>query len=698
MVSPPSVPADGVTSATVQVILRDTNGLPLPGHQIRLWSKRGSLDVFTSALGVTDANGRFTTHVRSLAAGTAVIMGEDRGTGTTFATSASVTFTAVGGGIQPPLPNDSRIKITRVWSEYRLDGKYPSNAPNVWNNIPRIYPLGVIKLPTRNQIGVTVDWGAGMTPGQVNVMMNDVQIGSVSASAAQTILTVNLLTALPNQGPYTLKIQACSVEGNCSYPEVYKGVAYQIPDALVTLLGEGIPVVGGRETTLTYDVAKREGQLDISLAYPATALTNLLDLVFDDSKLGWKNVQVLATLSLSLGGDEVQISLGKDTTLEEKRLAAEGRIRPQPKAMAGAIYVLKTETSLDLQGYGKFNIQNEGYLEGAKIGANVALNVSFTEKYGVLVILKAADLIAPGAGTTLYNATKWLDKKLQAYAYAYVKPSLMLGGQAEWDLAQARFSQLGVSGGAGLAVGLALDAKPWVQAGGEIGLIGESKLFLIPLGCAEVNTTGYGKLWVNTLIFDKTVEGRAELKVTSSPNNQSCSATVLTSSLPTTSAQVITWTPNETPWRIPGGSYKGVYAQSPKLRRAIVPNDLAPQEVVLLTNVFTYTQPNLAIAGSDRAMMAWVHDVLTRPVGQSLEIAYATWDGSIWSAVDRKIHTWTMPRVWHRLVPVWWQSGSASMTQLCRLIQPSMLRQQRSSRLPAQFMTRAPGHGALRFS
>ena len=53
---------------------------------------------------------------------------------------------------------------------------------------------------------------------------------------------------------------------------------------------------------------------------------------------------------------------------------------------------------------------------------------------------------------------------------------------------------------------------------------------------------------------------------------------------------------------------------------------------VLVSNVYTYTEPFLAVnPATDDALLLWVHDDLAKPVGQAQEIEFSRWDGSAWS-------------------------------------------------------------------
>jgi adhesin/invasin len=99
--SPASVPADGATTSTITVTLKDTYGNPVPGKTVTLASSRGATDTISAASGASDSNGHVTFTVYSSTAtpsgSPAVFTATDVTDGNLVITqTASVTFTAVG--------------------------------------------------------------------------------------------------------------------------------------------------------------------------------------------------------------------------------------------------------------------------------------------------------------------------------------------------------------------------------------------------------------------------------------------------------------------------------------------------------------------------------------------------------------------------------------------------------------------------
>jgi len=52
----------------------------------------------------------------------------------------------------------------------------------------------------------------------------------------------------------------------------------------------------------------------------------------------------------------------------------------------------------------------------------------------------------------------------------------------------------------------------------------------------------------------------------------------------------------------------------------------------LVDNVFPYTEPALAVAGDDQALLLWNYDDADRPLGQGYDLQYSRWNGAAWSA------------------------------------------------------------------
>jgi lysophospholipase L1-like esterase len=86
------VPANGLATATVTVILRDAGGSPVAGKTVTLASDRGATDSISAASGVSNASGVVTFSVSSLSAGNPVFTATVSDDGFSVTRTAGVTF------------------------------------------------------------------------------------------------------------------------------------------------------------------------------------------------------------------------------------------------------------------------------------------------------------------------------------------------------------------------------------------------------------------------------------------------------------------------------------------------------------------------------------------------------------------------------------------------------------------------------
>lgn len=96
-VSPANVPADGSSSATVTVTLRDATGTPVAGIDVHLAAGNGNSSIL-SPLATTNASGVATFTVTDTTAESVVYSATDRTDSLALSPNVSVDFTATGGG------------------------------------------------------------------------------------------------------------------------------------------------------------------------------------------------------------------------------------------------------------------------------------------------------------------------------------------------------------------------------------------------------------------------------------------------------------------------------------------------------------------------------------------------------------------------------------------------------------------------
>jgi hypothetical protein len=110
--SPTPVVADGSTTSTITVTLKDANSNPVSGKTVTLASSRGATDAISAASGSSSSSGVVTFTVKSTAAGSPVFTATDSSDSVTVTQTATVTFT-----VAPPVANPatySRAKGTAI--------------------------------------------------------------------------------------------------------------------------------------------------------------------------------------------------------------------------------------------------------------------------------------------------------------------------------------------------------------------------------------------------------------------------------------------------------------------------------------------------------------------------------------------------------------------------------------------------------
>ncbi|MEI6605157.1 MAG: DUF2341 domain-containing protein, partial [Verrucomicrobiota bacterium] len=93
--SPSAVPADGSTTTTITVTLKDTSNNPVAGKSVALTSSRGAMDTISPATGIANASGVVTFTAKSTSTGAAVFTATDTTNSIVLAQTAVVTLNAV---------------------------------------------------------------------------------------------------------------------------------------------------------------------------------------------------------------------------------------------------------------------------------------------------------------------------------------------------------------------------------------------------------------------------------------------------------------------------------------------------------------------------------------------------------------------------------------------------------------------------
>lgn len=114
--SPTSVVANGVSTSTLTVTLKDAGGNPTPGKTVVPVSSRGSLDTISPAWAISNASGVATFKVKSLTEGSPSFSATDTTDSVNLAQTASVTFTA-----NPP-PDAGQSTVAASATPVNADG------------------------------------------------------------------------------------------------------------------------------------------------------------------------------------------------------------------------------------------------------------------------------------------------------------------------------------------------------------------------------------------------------------------------------------------------------------------------------------------------------------------------------------------------------------------------------------------------
>ncbi len=577
--APTSLPADGTTTTSI-TLLRAT-----PGHTVRLLSNRGGLDTFANPIGVVNSSGQYATTLRSSAAGNAVVTVLDLSSGATLPASVQVTFTPTGGGGTLP-PQTGPLAITAVRPTYPLDGRYLQG------------------LSAPNQIAVTVDW-RGSTPGRVDFVLNGA-VFSEPASSSGASHTFNMGSVL-RSGQNSLRLIAYNAEGQASQPVDYAPFSVAAP-----LWMSGLQAVGSI-ASLTLGGSWSAGhEYSAGLVIPSDGI--------DLGAPGFGPSGSSTKLSFGIGGGfYLPMTCSKPVKL---------------RVEAGA------DVDIDLVGVGLGgSLVGSGSLEGHSVqceiptaSGTIRVDATVYGRRSWPVLTFVVDFIAPGAGTSLQQTLPrevltvlgqiYLQGNLNAYLSADVE-TISASPYLEW-------TGLAVGGGPRLAVGYHYEVR-WLNS--------ELNVELAAAGSLEFyNSNPLTDL--SDLEFDHiTISGEAGYK-----------ARVF--GLWYQKSFVIEWEYPEGLHRVVSEGLRDAAGWSPighndspdyavfvggrQAARAFALRQAAAAGTVtstLVSNVFTYTQPVLAVnPANDHALLLWVHDVVTKPIGQSHEIAFSRWDGSTWSA------------------------------------------------------------------
>jgi formylglycine-generating enzyme required for sulfatase activity len=580
-ITPASVPADGATTAVVSVV-----GAPA-GHTLRLVSSRGSLDRFASMVGVADAQGGFSTTLRSTLSGGAVITVLDLTANTALDVSASVTFS----GGNSPGPNQGEVEMVSIAASLPLDARYFQG------------------LESKNHIKVFVDW-KGTIPGQVEYAINGIRT-SVSATTNPVEFDIAMDTRL-QPGINSLVFTAQSAQGQKSLSKSFSPRLMALPEWLAGL--------------------KIAGMLS-KLAFLSSETQSNFTIPKDPIKLGGGPVEFETTIGgsakFSLRCDQpVTFKLESNSKLEAKlkSITLGGSLTLSGEVTAGAV---------------------DCWIPTAE--GTVKINLTLFGQKDWPVPLFIADFINPAVSQALESLVGVIgigDNGLAIFGSIYVRGEINgfvesgvkfvpLGPYTEWNQftvglglrpeAGYRFSAFGTELKAYLAMsGQISQTIPslsdfnltrWnsYSISGEAGFEFKPPVF----NCKYERV--YTVTWTYTQDSNPSTSTEANLTRSADCSLFGADRTVAVFEAGNDAAQAFTISLNPR-----SGSNPAIAATN-----AI---DAQTAASVLVSNVYPYAEPSLAVKPGDApAVMVWVHDDPAKPVGQAQEIYFSRWNGSSWS-------------------------------------------------------------------
>ena len=233
--SPASVPANGSSTSTVTVTLKDSGGAPLEGKTVTLASDRGATDLISAASGVSNASGVVTFTVASLTAGAPVFTATVTTDSVVLTETATVTFTAASNVVdisnalypwEPANPNagvkidvvvaaDKTARLVGVTQTHWTSGGFSrpvdlngntliidsgggnacaASGPITGSGLVRVNAGGIGMIPIRGSTGNTYT-------GSTEINSGPVKLEKSSGNALNGTITVN--GAMSNDFPNT---------------------------------------------------------------------------------------------------------------------------------------------------------------------------------------------------------------------------------------------------------------------------------------------------------------------------------------------------------------------------------------------------------------------------------------------------------------------------------------------------------------
>jgi hypothetical protein len=501
---------------------------------------------------------------------------------------AGVTVTAY-----PSTPTGA-VKIVGVSADHDLAGYYPVGLGQV-----------------QNTITVAVDWG-GKAPGKVRYQFNDASPVDDILSGGQSSRSFRFDQIL-HSGSNTLVITAIAADGTASTARSYQLTGWSAELGWLGQIANSLPYIGPDKVEFEVYVPWNPIQM------PGREIW----LPGRSSRMG---PQAVGRLSVPLSGGQYHGELGARWQRPGSTPGAKPWYGRNALSFMG-----NNDLETDFLGQFEGNLSNT-YPFLARpdvIKFTASGKITFELSESVLVVL----LPVPVAGPAIVNGLKavppvydWV--KDRAKFYLQFKPEL--GGEMtlNWGAQDLK----------------PVDARMYVQFQVEGGLklalyVAEGRVYLAGVGRGDFE-------FVPEAGWDKVVVlGKAGYELRAGPFRSSLEKEILgwvvyDRNAPM-AAQLLAGLQQATPvWTLIPRTYTGPaysnFAAAGAARRPFAPLALAaPQGTVsatLVSNVFPYTEPALALRADNQALLMWNYDNPARPLGQRYDLQFSRWNGSAWSA------------------------------------------------------------------
>ena len=484
-------------------------------------------------------------------------------------------------GPPPPPPIEKAIVITGIRPTYPLDGAF----------------LQGVDLP--NRIQVWVDW-QGTTPDHVEFILNE-QTFSQSISANVASYTFDMGHDL-QPGHNDLRIIAYNGDGDSSRTMTYD--PYQV--AQPTWLQALTNVIFFNPTVLGGEVEGAFVQ-EYELRYPASPIRV-------DAPFGFSNV----ALEFDLGG---KLSLPMDCT-SPVDISGGGR--------AGAEFEM-FDASFEIEGEIGAQAGRQAYCLFATPTGYWHVEAEGTKTVYSKPVLVVITYFNAAVGSTVDGIVTFLHieeyvAKILGEVYVDGKLAVFAEGDFEIHLTDPHItSDLTVGGTIGVEGGVRGD---WGPVKAKVYAAGDGTVqFYSPEFSVNPSDFAFDRIIIGGEVgaefeawrLKKSAKGRIEWVYPEGSLLQGFALRDLTA----------------TDWQMVGRNDDEPYSWLRDVRAPQVLAPLSPLTTVsstLVSNVYTYTQPSLALRPDDQALLVWVHDDFSKPTNQALELRYSRWNGSTWQA------------------------------------------------------------------